>query len=58
MCQSWTFKDKFFIKIIILGAIQKLRGQDFGHFWLPTYINLNVDKKKHFLPPTHLILST
>ena len=37
-----------------LGAIQKLRGQDFDHFWQPTYVDvdfftLNLDKKKHFL---------
>ena len=36
------------------GAIQKLFGQDFDHFSLPTYpkvdiFTLNVDKKKHFL---------
>ena len=24
------------------GAIQKLRGQDFDHFWLPTYLNVDI----------------
>ena len=25
-----------------LGAIQKLRGQDFDHFWPPTYLNVDI----------------
>ena len=24
------------------GAIQKLRGQDFDHFWQPTYLNVDI----------------
>ena len=44
------------------GAIQKLHGQDFDHFWLPTYLDvafftLNMDKNKHFLTAYHLSTS-
>ena len=47
---------------LCFGAVQKLCGQDFDHFWLPiyldrTFLTLNVDKKKHFLTtyPPHLV---
>ena len=54
-----TFMTTFFKYVNFgLGAIQKLRGQDFDHFWLSTYIfTLTVDKKKHFLTtyPPHLV---
>ena len=29
-------------KYFCFGAIQKLRGQDFDHFWLPTYLDVDI----------------
>ena len=31
---SWNF--------VRFGAVQKLRGQDFDHFWLPTYLDVDI----------------
>ena len=25
-----------------IGVVHKLRGQDFDHFWLPTYLNVDI----------------
>ena len=50
-------KDNF-----VIGAIQKLGGQDFDHFWLPTYLNVDIfylkrGQKEIFLTtyPPHLV---
>ena len=43
--QAWfetalDYKPQILGPTFLVGAIQKLRGQDFDHFWLPTYLIL------------------
>ena len=39
--QNLKSKD-IWVRAISFGAIQKPRGQDFDHFWLPTYLDMDI----------------
>ena len=50
-------------KTFVFGGIQQLRGQNFAIFWPPppwvdSFYTLSVEKNRHFLTPSPLILST
>ena len=40
LCAFWKY-------ITGMGAVQKLHGQDFDHFWLPTYLDVDISYPKH-----------
>ena len=52
--RNWKISSKIWTCLFLLGAIHKLRWQDFGFFWPPTPLRdifyfMNVDKKSTFL---------
>ena len=42
MYNAQAYFFSIFKNLSSLGAVQKLRGQDYDHFWLPTYLDMDI----------------